>query len=90
MSYLLNDLSFRDSNCRAESAIDLNDESQVTSSYGTRVDWILLPPMDDSHSCTHPFSVTVSTNEGYQVVHAISPTLSDHNLVMADLVFTLE
>jgi hypothetical protein len=75
-----------------------NSNPAPTSSYDTRVDWILLPPVEDCRGQNLPFDVTTTPrgvgdeNEeggGYKVCPTISDRLSGHNLVLTDLLFSL-
>lgn len=97
ISHLLEDLSYRD--CRTlfsleNAAVMEHDDFKTTitnpaptSSYDTRVDWILVPPLEVCRRQRIPFHVTVAAANDYMVVPSISSKLSDHNLVMSNLRF---
>lgn len=113
MSCLLKTFSFRDARSTHFANNNTNtscgEGAEATSSFGTRVDWVLLPCVETCLAHKTPFAVTVSSSrraedtsasaltnchgeesdEGYRVVPAISARLTDHNLVMASLKFTL-
>ncbi len=88
MNRLLNSYKYRDAlresicestACAASRDMNLRDAPESTCRFGTRIDWILLPP------------TLTATNSGIKLTvipggyNVISSDLSDHQLIVANI-----